>query len=212
MLIVSPTVFTTWANMVPGVAEHATAVPIFVAEDHLRDVAREFFRLTRVWRSPESTLLTTVASQVPYAYTPPSNAELSSVHSAWAGSTKLEVIEPGEEVETEPGYTSDTYSVGARLRNVLYLAPAPLSGGVVINGTVSYVPSADAVGIPDVAWDEWRKAIAAGAAARLVAMPNKPWSNPDSVGYLRGLFDTAVREASNEAGPPRARPLRVRPA
>lgn len=213
MLIVSPGSFTTWIDMVPAVQEHVPGVALFQAEAHLRDAAREFFRLSRIWRSADNaTLFTTVAGQLTYAYTAPSNAELGAVHAAWNGSTPLDVLESGEGLTFDPTESSDKFAVGARAIDVFIVAPAPVSDGIVVKGTVSYVPSVAAAGIPTAAWNEWGKRLAAGAAARLIAMPNQRWASPNSEGPLRTMFMQAVFEASNEAGPSMARPLRVKPA
>lgn len=212
MLIVSPGSFTTWINMAQAVQEYVPGVAIFQIESHLRDAAREFFRLSRIWRSADGiTLFTTVGSQSSYTYTPPTNAELAAVHAAWVGTDPLDVMEAGEGLTFDPTVTSDTFAVGARATDTFITAPAPVSAGLVVKGTVSYVPADDAVGIPTAAWNEWGKRLAAGAAARLIAMPNQRWASPNSEGALRSMFMQAVFEASNEAGPSMARPLRVKP-
>lgn len=211
MSIVDPSTFVTWAAMRSRVLRKAPECPSFRLDDALREAANEFFTTSRVWRSSRDTLLTTVADTVLYAYTPPAEAEVVQVHDAWNGTIEVDVILPGEEDDIEPDLDTNEFKIGARPINELYLSQIPTSAGLEIVGTLSFKPADDATGIPTGAWTEWGEEIACGAAALLVTEPDKPWSKPDTYGFLRSKFEGAITDASNSAGPTRRRPLRVTP-
>lgn len=212
MQIINPSTFVPFSTLAIDVIAHVSECPVFLAEDQAKLAAREFFRKTRAWRSPLNiTLLTTVASQDTYAYVPPTNAELNLVQSAWNADTELDIELPGEAENEQPDTTSDTWKIGVRAGNVLVLAPAPNVAGVVIKGSVSYLPTLAGAGIPTYAYDNWGKEIAAWAAAQLVIQPKRDWTNPGAYGGLMALFDARVARVADAVGPARRRPLRVTP-
>ena len=212
MLIVNPSTFTTWATALDQVAEHMTQCPVPTMQDALKRTARVFFTRSGIWRSDEQLLITTVADTQAYDFTPPTNAELSRVFSAWFGEVELDVAQPGQWADTATATVeTDTESLVVGVRDgKIYLSPMPGTVGALIRGVVVYTLSGDSVGIPSHAWDEWGPAIAAGAASRLKMQESRPWSSPQMAGLLQNEFVRAINSASNEAGPVRRKPLRVR--
>lgn len=59
----------------------------------------------------------------------------------------------------------------------------------------SLKPSKTATTIPTEVYTDFEEALHSGARARLYAMPNKPWSNPNQVKFERTMFEDAVRDA-----------------
>lgn len=215
MLIVSPASFTSWDTLAQLVAEHVSECPSFMLTDQIKRAARVFFTKSGVWRSPEMALLTTVADQQSYAFTPETNAQLARVYSAWLDEDELEVGQAGEWSDTPEATTeSDTTAlkIEARADNKLWLSPMPTTADDEVRGTVVYTPTSAGAGIPSHAFEEWGPAIAAGAAAKLVGQHNRQWSNPNAAPELRAMFNEAINDASNQAGPVRRTPIRVTPA
>lgn len=209
-IVVDTSGFTLWRVIYPDIALHAPECPTPLMESALRHAAREFFSTSSAWRDEAVTLATTVAGQIGYDFSPPANAELMRVHTAWNGSAEIDADVPGEEDADYPDQTNSTYRAGVSAdSSQVLLRPAPEASGDVIQGTVIYTLSPNATGIPTWIYNEHRDGLAAGAAARLVVQPKKPWSNPQAYTMLRGMFTDAIREASNQAGPVRHRPLRV---
>jgi hypothetical protein len=210
-MIIDPSTFTTWADMRSRVLRKAPECPSFRLDDALKEAAQEFFETSKVWRNTRGTLLTTGASTLTYAYTPPTNAEVHCVISAWDGDEELEVALPGEQDDADQTETTDEFKVGARPTDTLYITQLPTTASNVIAGVLCFKPSTAAVGIPTAAWNRWGEQIACGAASMLVTEPLKPWSQPNTYQFLRGQFDDGIRSASNSAGPVMRRPLRVTP-
>lgn len=209
-MIIDTAGFTTWATMRPKVLRKAPECPSFLIDDALKEAANQFFSDSRVWRTAHGTLLTTVADTAVYAYTPPTNAQVWQVQTAWIGTDELTPVEAGDEADDEPGDADELPRIFARMVNKIVLTPLPANADVDVEGTLSLRPSTDAAGIPQEAWDRWADEIACGAASILVAEPNKPWSNPGAQSFLRGVFMDGISSASNSAGPTRRVPLRVR--
>lgn len=213
MLITNPSTFTTWDTLAAMVAEHVNECPIFMLQGHAKRAARRFFNRSGIWRSPEAVLLTSEIGTQGYAHTPPTNGELVRIYSAWSGEDELAVELPGEAEDTAAATTETDATqlrIGVRDGQV-WVSPVPGVTGVVVRGTAVYVPTAAGAGVPSHAIDEWGPEIAAGAAATLVQLSGKPWSQPDRIGLLQGEFNAAVSRASMQAGPVRRKPLRVTP-
>lgn len=199
-MIISPASFKTWAELAPWVTLHVTQAPIFMVEDQLIVAAREFFRRSCIWRSQVITLATTVAAQQEYSYSPPSNAELNRVHAAWVDGEEIGLASTALLAEDDGTTTDDDVSVGARATNVVFLVPAPTSAGKVVKARVSYKPSTSAVGIPVEAFDAWKDAIGAGAAAAMLRMVGHPWANPVMAQALDAQFVAGISDAAMRSG------------
>jgi hypothetical protein len=208
-MIVDPALFVTWAQMRPAVLARASECPSFLLDNAMRRAAREFFKVSRVWRTERNVLLTTAAATLAYPFTAPTEAQLASVQSAWLGGREMHVALPGDE-DVGPDDT-DCPRIGAREPDTLYLTHEPDAVGVDVVGVAALMPAAAATGIPAEAWSGWYHALSCGAASFLVTEPNKPWSNPNAQVWLRREFDDGITQASMSAGPTRRRSLRMQP-
>lgn len=202
-----------WPTLTQEAIVYVSGAPVFVVEAQVKKAAREFLRRSCVWRDRQVALLTTVAAQTSYTFSLPANAELNRVHVAWLDGAEIDVQLPGEEGDSELGDTDANWMVGVEPGGQsLRLTPAPATAAQAVTGTVSYVTSSNASGIPQWIFDEWHHEIACGAASNLLMQVSRPWADPNMAAALRMEFDTGVRDASNRAGPVTRRPLRVTPA
>jgi hypothetical protein len=209
-IIIVPGTSTTWRLIAQEAIAFAAGCPSFVLESTAKEAAREFLRRSCVWRDRKVALLTTTAGEDEYAYNLPENAELNRVHVAWYGSTEIDVQIPGEEDETETTATDSEWMIGVLPGGQGFrLTPAPSAAAVSVTGTVSYVTSTNASGIPQWIFDEWHRQIACGAAEKALKQISRPWSNPGASPMLLAEFEDGIRAASVSAGPVRRRPLRV---
>jgi len=199
-----------WNLMSPDILPHVPECPLFEIEERARQAARDFCRRSYCWRSATVTLLTTVADQVLYTYVNPDQAELNAVHSIWDGATELDVALPGEYDDTQPDTSSSSWKVMVDSETQLRVTPPPDSSGIVVTGTVSFVPSISATGLPSLIFDKYRLQIAAGAIALLVVQPKKPWSNPGAAMFHDARFEQGITDAANASGPVRRTRLRVK--
>lgn len=213
MTVLAPTSGTTLlTQIVVDVRLMAPECPNPIILDAVRRALREFFSSSRAWRERSLTLLTTVASQEAYAADPPVNAEVLQVMSCYRDTEEIECEVPGEDDDFYPTEQDGDYRISVSDDGLYYeLHPAPSSAGEVLKGSVAYTLSDNASGVPSWVYREHRYAIACGAAAHLVAQPGKPWTDREAYTAHRAVFEAAIRDASNAAGPIRRRPLRVTP-
>lgn len=209
VIVPSPSV-TAWSSLYPAIISHIARCSIPEIDARAREAAREFFEKSHCWRERGLTLLTTVANQADYTYNVSAEQELHRVHSAWNGEDEVDVGLPGEEDDLDPTYADSTWRLEAIPPQTIRVSPLPSSAGVVIKGTLSFVPAVNASGILTQVFREHRYAIASGAVAALASQPNKPWTNLAIVAYHEQKFREGITEASNQAGPVRRKPLRVK--
>lgn len=80
------------------------------------------------------------------------------------------------------------------------LAPVPntrIPGGLVL--TVALQPTRTSTGFPTWIWSRYFDGLAAGAKARLMAMPGKPWTSPQLYQLYRARFEAAMASAKVES-------------
>ncbi len=65
--------------------------------------------------------------------------------------------------------------------------------------SVSLKPLMSATALPNILYNDWYQTIAAGAKAKLMIMPEKPWSNPNLAAVQSGIFEDGVHEAMKKA-------------
>lgn len=201
-----------YSQFLPDVNLSTTGCPEFERLNRVRKAAQDFCRRSFAWRAREQALLTTVAGQEIYDVSAvvPAGAALVAVHSAWALGKEVDIEEPGQGDDFEPGKRFYRWVVGVDGPSALHALPAPDSGGVAVTGTISLCPSDDSAGVPDFLYLRWREEIASGAIAVLCAQENKAWTNPALAAFHRERFDAAVMLAASRAGPVRRKGLRVR--
>ena len=209
--IIPVSTVTPWAALYPDIIAHVPRCTIPEIDARAREAARRFFRDSHCWRVRNVEILTTVALQADYLYNVDAEQELHRVHSAWIGEDEVEVGLPGQVDDRDPAYDDSTWRFEAIAPATIRVSPLPQTAGVVVVGTLGFIPAKNATGILTEVFDEHRYAIASGAVAMLASQPGKPWTNPAIVSYHEGLFMAGVTDASNTAGPVRRKPLRVTP-
>lgn len=71
---------------------------------------------------------------------------------------------------------------------------------IVVNFATTLTLTMSETGVlPDILYNDWYQTIAAGAKAKLMIMPGKPWTNLKAVGVHADVFDTGVKSAMKKA-------------
>ena len=152
----------------PDVLPEAPGVTEPIAEHALLRAAQRFCDLTRAWRVVLDPT-TTIAGIDEYDLELLRDTELVRIESAKLGGRDIEVA------------TKDNAS---RLREyvfcpdgqTLYVNPVP-AGAAVIQVTATLKPGNGATGVEDFLFDRYVSVIAAGAVAKLMQQPMKPYSS-----------------------------------
>lgn len=193
-----------WSAWFPDVQPHVAECPIVIMEHELRRAAQAFFEGSRVWKVTLDPV-PVVAGQktVTIAPTDPEQ-DLVRIETAWYDGKPLPVYSADEMDasfdEDWQEHTGDPMAVTQMIPGVARLYPVPVSDAATgLKCRVSVRPSDTATGIPDELRVKYKEAIAAGAKARLMLYPNKPWSNVDLGVAMAAAFDAAIGKSNIDA-------------
>lgn len=180
---------------VPGASEP-------LAEQAVLHAARQFCARTRLWRETSSH---NVAANTPVTVTWPTSAALHEIENVWFDDRRLDPTQ----FQAEPPNAQPDYTVAFASPNTLTLR-APIDGTFRIVALLK--PPLAALDVPDWLYDNYAEVIAAGALARLLAMPGQVWRDDQAAIIHDGRFEAAVTRlyGSNLSGQQRA-PIRSKP-
>lgn len=168
----------------------------------VRYALQEFFRLSEAWRHEERLPVTDI------------NVTLQDMHpDTYVASTRYAYFEPENRDERRKLTSTLAHRIGSESQ----ISEFSHSGNTIMlnsfeKGTleVSVVvqPSRSIESVPDLLGDKWFDVIRRGAMARLLAMPNQPWTNGNSAAYYEEHFREGIRLAKREVRHDRSRPKR----
>jgi hypothetical protein len=191
--------YTAW---LPEVMPDAPDCPEVVALNAIRNAAIEFCNETLYWQADIGAVALTDAL-LPYTIAPPASTVVAQVMVASLLGRPLAVTNIQEldnrvvnwrEAEGQPR------AVFQPDPGVLDLYPRPAgtdSYDVFIR--VALAPTRASTTVDDRLHIGYLEDIAAGALSRLLAMPNRPWSNTEGARYYGSTFASAKVEAAIEA-------------
>lgn len=85
-------------------------------------------------------------------------------------------------------------------RNTIMVTPHPTTTEVMgITGRIAVKPTRTATTVDDILFDDWAEVIAAGTKAHLMAMPRKPWTNPNLAQGFAMAYAEGIEQASAQA-------------
>lgn len=96
----------------------------------------------------------------------------------------------------------------------LYVVPAPTTP-VLVDLMVAVAPGPDSTEIPDFVWQRHHESLKYGALSRLLAEPDKPWTDTNTASWYEQKFRDAITKQAALGGRNRihrAQRLRVKPA
>lgn len=195
----------------PKIHQSAPGIADPTAYEWIREAAIEFCERTRTWRdyddypvyrrdaAPIKTPAGSVIHEIEEVrfngewLEPASASDLDKWHSGWRMGRATG--RPGYFTQLEP----DTIAI------------APIAAGRV-HAWLILKPSPDAMELPDFIGSQHRQVIADGALARILALPNQPYSNLQLAAVHDTSFQSALSRLSNRgsAGQQRAH-VRTKP-
>jgi hypothetical protein len=188
-----------YSDMLDEVMPAVPGVPQLLAVNAVRNSAIKFCRRSTIWRYwPDPQ--TIIAGVNFYDFDTPSDTEVAEVMLLKVDGTH---IDPSSEDDLPDDWNTKTGPPDKFMQQDttgVYLTPVP--DGKIANGltmSVALAPKRSSSSLPDWIWSRYFEAIAAGAKADLMAIPEKPWTNPNASVYFQGIFDTAVAGAQRDA-------------
>lgn len=182
----------------PKVQPHVPGCPLPMIDDAILDAVIDFCNRSRAYRFTPAEI-TVVASTANYTVSDlPSNTEIAWLLAAEYDDQPIDTPDTGsipqswatEEGEVTAAVVHSVTQIG--LRKV----PDEAS---TLNVRLALRPTLSATTFPDEFNTLFREQIAAGALARLYAMPKNPWTATELVEDCRNQFDQAILDASYRA-------------
>lgn len=154
-------------------------VPTFLARPRLERAAIEFCADSLYWREQVNTVEVVTAGQA-VSLLMPSGAVSAGLVQCYG-------------TDGEP-VAANLFDVNADASSIEFDRPL---GEVVI--VAALIPKNIESKVPETLLQKYGSGLVSGAAAKLVRMPNQPWSNPPMMAYFQKLFSNAVSEAKRDA-------------
>lgn len=191
----------------PRVLRGTRGIPEILVGQAVVDAAVEFCHRSRIWKVDLPNIVLQVGVQ---NYTPvyPANSQLVEAESALIDGGKARLYSFDEVRKKlrlpEPGVSGQPFMYEFDM--ALHPAPVMLNpicdaanAGRTVTLRVSLKPTDDATQLPDILSTRYAEAVAAGARARLLAMPDEVWSNPGASDQAMGVFERGIGQAASDA-------------
>lgn len=209
-----------WKQFLQEVMPDVPGCPVRVAENAIRNSAIEFCDETRIWRERAADIAMTVAGGITYPI------DISAINSGEATMiaphrVRLADSEKPLSVLAKP-YLDDQWLVDGPRRPQWFYSNTPGEitfgpGETIDKDNTAFIwvvikPSRAALTGPDFLGEQWFEEVAHGAKARLMEMPDKPWTQTNRVKYhrdkfVKGYVEARIRDAkSNVVGSTKAVP------
>lgn len=183
-----------WSSWFPDLIPHVPGCPNVEARHELRRSAQVFFGATRAWKVIEAALPVNANQATVTGVPSNSEQELVRIESVHYDDRELD-LEDLDGMAAKYGVNWAGHT-GAPSKYLLVtpgeirLYPVPTEAAITgVTRTLSVQPSDSSTGLPDDLAAKYRNEITTGAKARLMIMPNKPWTNMELGGVMNVAFD-----------------------
>lgn len=183
----------TWADFHPELFPQVLGCSIPLADQALREAAREFMARTRIWR--EWLDPAGVTGRLDYELEAPTGAMVVRIEQATSNGNPIAVISSNEAPSNEMEFAQREGGVISRDRVTFTLA-RQLPAGTRVAIEASLMPSKKATGLPDHLYFQHSAAIVNGAKHRLMLTPQTTFFQPDIAMAAKAAFDQAIDRAA----------------
>ena len=192
-----------YEDFLKEVTPYVPHVPEMLAVNAIRNAAIEFTDKSMIWQY-EVDPINTVYNQTEYTMPVPPGTGVARIMNAWYNTMPLT---PKGENDLAKMFLADWRSIQGnpfyitqRWPDVAIIVPAPivaLEQG--LNIIVALRPTRDSVSVDDFLYYRWAEAIADGAKARLLAVPQQPFTDQKMAEYYRLQCASKIGLARAEA-------------
>lgn len=190
----------TLEEFYPYILVEAPGCPDPLINLNLVAAAIEFCTKSLAWTA-FTTAIPLVEAQSDYVITAPADAQALMARDVWVDGSRMVAKTADELAQVLPNWQTDTgttpaYYNSAAARGSIRVYPKPV--GVTTQALTmraAFIPTPAATALPDFLGQYHMEAIASGAKARLLNMPNVQWSNIALGVYHRQIFDNAIVDA-----------------
>jgi hypothetical protein len=160
----------------------------------LTRVCRDFLYKSKVW-AEDLALIDVVARQTDYNLKLPYSAVIMNISSLKIRNDITHDFETADEYP-QAYYTYVPENI-LRFVSVNFAPQRAIAQGMKIS--VILVPKFNAQNIPNWLVERYAEGFVAGAKAELMMSPQKPYTNPQLASYNKGIFNSYLTRASNDA-------------
>ena len=191
--------YTAW---LPEVMPEVSDCPEPMAVNAIRNACIEFCTQTLYWQDDLAALALETAD-LPYTLVVPAGSSVAQIMSVVLLGVPLVSTTLDELNSRVLGWRDTTGQPRA------YFQPQP---GVIDfyprpEGTteytflirVAFTPTRASTTVSDLIYEDYLEDIAAGALSRLLAVPNRPWTNTEAAKYYDGVFNSAKVDGAVQA-------------
>lgn len=206
------------SSLVPVVASIAPAAPDVLIERMLRDSARTFCHMSKVWRTELDPIVLTPEVDEYEAVLPApaggaaSDTVIAEIITSWilnenAERTTLQRIGYSDMERVETIYGHSRYIIQTSDKKVRLVPPPAQADTLVLS--VALAPSRAATALDDWLVSEFEEGITSGAVKELLAMPGTLWHNPQLSAYYAAKQSFSLQAAENRGDRSRSTTIRV---
>ena len=194
---------TLWSGFYDHILPEVNGVATGVVDHVLRQVCIDFCEKTRIHLSLVDPI-DVVAGTAEYTLTSlVSGTEPYMVNAAWHDELPLRMA-PLDSLNSFAEYWPDTdgtpYAYTQKQSDKIILYPNPttaLTDGLRVELVLR--PTSSSTGLTDWIATRYMECLAYGVKGRLMAQPNRPWTNPEYAQYFLSLYERARAKAAIEA-------------
>ncbi len=186
----------------PYILAEAPGCPDPLININLVAAAIEFCTKSLAWTVLTSPIAL-VNAQPDYVITAPTDARALMPRDVWVDGSRIDPKTVDELADALPNWqtatgTNPAFYNAAIARGSIRVYPTPANVTTQsLTVRAAFIPTPNAATLPDFLGQYHMEAIASGAKARLLNMPNVPWSNLALGGYHKQMFDAAIIDAKN---------------
>lgn len=176
------------------VLPYAAGCPSLTAIHHIRQAAIEFFQKTLAWKQ-WMTAVDTVSGQDAYTFPVPAGSSIAKILDYKFDGREAKVVDGAlgnslviNQNGTDAAWTEDRYS--------FLVTPTPTQDDIEMQFYVALKPSQAATTLPAVMWEQYIDRICWGALARVLALPNQPFTDQAEAARYRAMFEAAINSTS----------------
>lgn len=193
---------TKYSECFDEVLPELPGVGIELATNAIRNTIIEFCQLSWCWRNfmdPTSVL----ARINTYELDPPAGADVVKALVVKIDGKEIDPISEDDLTVHHPRWQTETGPAKGYLTDdpsQIILVPVPdrkIPNGMLV--TLALQPSRTSSQFPSWIWTRYFDPLAAGAKARLMAMPGKPWTNAQMAAVYRAQFEVGAAGAKIES-------------
>jgi len=192
----------SWESFLAEVLPSVEGCADVTAINAIRAAAIDFCQRTRVWQAELDFPITIEANQAEYDLDPPDlESEIVTVPKRGVRYKGKELAGPTTHADLtrdQPGWqsatgTQPTTFIYDESQQVIRVVPVPTAEVIdALTVRVALKPTRTSENADQYLYDSWLDAIAAGALARLLILPNKAWTNFELAEFYRKRFEKYI--------------------